>query len=203
MKSVNGSLKFRALKLTLPEVFEGISKLKIDTGPGPDDIPNFFLENCQYAIATPLFILFNKSLSEGKLPKRWKISKITPIFKNRDKSDVKNYRQISPLNSIAELCENLIWNYLTPFFKNIIAEEQHGFVGGKSTTRNLTIFKRIVSDSLDRGVQVDLIHTNFSKSFEQVDHTILLNKLKYYGIDGSIFSWMKSHSTDRTQAVIL
>ena len=78
-----------------------------------------------------------------------------------------------------------------------------GFVGGKSTTTNLTIFKNFLADSLDRGVQVDVIHTDFSKAFDQVDHSILLNKLKYYGIDRSIFSLMKSYLTDRTQAVIL
>ena len=37
-----------------------------------------------------------------------------------------------------------------------------------------------MSDSLDRGVQVDVIYTDFSKAFDQVDH-----------------------STDSTQAVIL
>ena len=95
------------------------------------------------------------------------------------------------------------FQHLTPFFKNIIVEEQHGFVGGKSTITNLTIFKNFLSDSLDRGVQVDVIYTDFSKAFDQVDHSILLNKLKYYGIDGSIFSWMKSYLTDHTQAVIL
>ena len=118
-------IHMNSLKLTLSEFFEGISKLKFDTGPGPDDIPNFFLKNCQYAIATPLFILFDKSLSEGKLPKRWKISKITPIFKNGDRPDVTNYRPISALNSISKLFENLICNYLTPFFKNMTVKEQH------------------------------------------------------------------------------
>ena len=63
-------IHINSLKLTLSEIFDGISKLKLDTGPGLDAIPNFFLKNCQNIIASPLFILFNKSFFEGKLPNR-------------------------------------------------------------------------------------------------------------------------------------
>ena len=44
---------------------------------------------------------------------------------------------------------------------------------------------------------------DFSKAFDLVDHSVLLNKLKQLNINTSLWLWIQSFLTDRTQQVKL
>ena len=43
----------------------------------------------------------------------------------------------------------------------------------------------------------------FCRSFDTVNHKILLSKLNHYGINGTSNSWLTSYLSDRTQSVSL
>ena len=42
---------------------------------------------------------------------------------------------------------------------------------------------------------------DLSKAFDTVNHQILLNKLKYYGLQQSEYNWFQSYLNDRKQKV--
>ena len=44
---------------------------------------------------------------------------------------------------------------------------------------------------------------DFSKPFNKVAHTRLINKLEFYGIRGEILSWIISFLSNRTQQVVV
>lgn len=66
-----------------------------DKAAGIDNIPTKLLKECVYAIAEPLYIIFNKSLKEGHFPQVWKSALIVPILKSGNKFLAENYRPIS------------------------------------------------------------------------------------------------------------
>lgn len=65
--------------------------------------------------------------------------------------------------------------------KSIIFYEQHEFSAGRFTTNNLFIYQQFITDTLEGGLQVDSIHTDFSKAFDKVSYNILLYKLNSMG----------------------
>ena len=44
---------------------------------------------------------------------------------------------------------------------------------------------------------------NFCKAFDKVPHSRLFNKLQFYGIKGSLLTWIMSFLSDRSQQVVL
>ena len=45
------------------------------------------------------------------------------------------------------------------------------------------------------------IYIDLSKAFDTLDHSILLSKLKYYGVTGCSYDLLSSYLTDRSQHV--
>ena len=58
-----------------------------------------------------------------------------------------------------------------------------------------------VSDALDKTRTTVGVFIDLSKAFDTVAHTILLNKLYYYGIKGLAIEWFKNYLSDRLQYV--
>ena len=183
------------------EIYSKLSSLDTAKGPGDDGIPPLFLKYRNFSLSRPLFIIFNLSLSLGLFSARWKSSVITPILKSGDRSKVNNYRPVSLLNVLPKIFEQIIVERLTPFYGNFINDNQHGFVGGRSTTTNLAVLNSFISSALDDNSQVDAIYTDFSKTFDRVDHSTIIHKLQSFGLTNRFTNWIASYLSGRTQSV--
>jgi hypothetical protein len=67
-----------------------------------------------------------------------------------------------------------------------IPQAQHGFMQKRSTVSNLACFSNFVTDHMDKGIQVDVVYTDFKKAFDRVDHVMFLHKLLCLGIHGDL-----------------
>ena len=60
------------LEITMHEVMEQLTKLKVDKSPGPDVMHPNVLHRLRKEIVTPLTKLFQLSVASGTLPEQWK-----------------------------------------------------------------------------------------------------------------------------------
>jgi len=67
------------------------------------------------AIRLILHEFLNKIYDTKIIPKQWKVSRTIPLFKKGDRNNVKNYRPIANLCSIAKIFEKLILKRLNEF----------------------------------------------------------------------------------------
>lgn len=185
------------LNICFDEVFKQLGSLDIKKGAGPDGIPNIFLKGCAAGLCEPITHIFNKSVKTGVFPKQWKLSYITPIHKSGTRSNVANYRPVCIQSSIAKLFEKIILPQVTFTFKNVISTKQHGFIKGRSTSTNLYTYVEYILNNMNQGFDVHALYTDFSKAFDMVDHDILVDKLKQYGVVGNALNWFHSYLTGR------
>ena len=95
--------------LTESELDTAIKKLKKRKSPGPDKVHNEMLTNLGRNGKLLLLRLYNKTWTEGQLPRKWKLATITPILKKGKKAnDPKSYRPISLTSCIGKLCERIL-----------------------------------------------------------------------------------------------
>ena len=84
---------------------------------------------------------------------------------------------------------------------NILHASQHGFRLHYNTITAMT-------DLLDHVIKIKskklislLIFIDVSKTFDSLTHTILLQKLHYYGTCGTVYNWFCSYLTNRLHYV--
>lgn len=195
------SIDLNSCILNLSDVYEELNNLNNKTCAGPDNISNIFFVKCKFVLSVPLLKLFNLSLSSGIFPDNWKVSYISPIFKGGDVNQVTNYRPISIISIIPKIFESIVYKKINPLFKNIIIDDQHGFVSNKSTATNLLVFQHYVLDAFKLGHQVDVIYTDFSKAFDKINHKILSIKLYHLGLRNPFLSWVVSFISNRKQYI--
>ena len=156
-------------------------------------------------ISEPLTRLFNLSLSQGIMPNLLKISKITPVDKGGETTDPTNFRPISTLSAFTQIFEKLVYKQLISYFEklDILFEYQFGFRKGRSTAQAITEITDTLRKAIDNNLYTCGIFLDFSKAFNMVNHSILLQKLESYGIRGVPLAWFESYLTNRKQYVAL
>jgi len=150
---------------------------------------------------SPLIYIFNKILSTGVFPDRIKFSEVRPLFKKGDKTEFSNYRPISLLTSFSKIIEKIIfkrlYNYLND--NNILVDHQYGFRKKLSTKTAICTLINNVFLSFERRNFVGGIFCDLQKAFDCVNHEILLDKMKLYGISGTANKLMESCLENRYQ----
>jgi Reverse transcriptase (RNA-dependent DNA polymerase) len=144
----------------------------------------------------PLLQIFHLSLSKGLFPSQWKDSYLIPIFKSDKRNEVDNYRGVAILSCFAKLFEVITYSHIYFAVKSSLPTNQHGFVSGRSTFTYLIEFTSFVLKSIESGIQVYSIYTDFSKAVDNVNHRLLLIKLSCLGF-GGFLNWINSYLTGR------
>ena len=168
---------------------------------GPDGFPSRILKECAYQLAPSLPYLLTKSLRLSQIPVEWKLANIIPLHKKGAKDHVENYRPISLLSIISKTLERCVLNHLPNRIQTEIHSAQYG--SGRSSTAQLLSTLQKIGKNLDKGLQTDVVFMDISKAFDTVNHNRLLQKLRDFGLSGSLwFSlWFENYLSGRFQRV--
>ena len=174
-----------------------------DTQPGPDNIPIRIYKNNIDFLCPVIAHLCNLSLQNGTFPSVHKIGKVIPIYKNKERNELCNYRPICLLNSISKVLEKIVSVRLLNHLEvhNILANEQYAYRKSKGTDLAITDFIKNILGNFDNNHVTIAVFLDLTKAFDCVRHDILLRKLEHYGIRGTSLQWFANYLTNRKQYV--
>ena len=174
-----------------------------NSSPGWDDIHAKVVKNTYRSYISCLTHIFNLSLNRGVFPNELKIARVVPIYKNGDKMSFSNYRPISVLPLFSKILERIMYNRILNFINkhNILYKYQFGFRKNHSTNMALIILIDKILSAINNGNYVLGIFLDFTKAFDTVNYSILLQKLYKYGIRGIAHKWFENYLSNRKQYV--
>lgn len=196
------AMNIRELQVT--DVQTMLSQLKASTAPGCDKLPGFLLKSLAKEIAPNLTKIINCSVTAGLVPSLWKQANVTAVYKGKGaKDNPANYRPISILPILGRMMEKAIATQLYQHCEQqqIIPNTQFGFRRNSSCETALIAATDSWMTSLDEGMVVGALLLDFSKAFDMVPHSLLLNELCKINLSMAALQWFHSYLDQRKQRV--
>ena len=173
---------------------------------GMDMIDGFSINLEAPHIEKVLLHLVNISISQSNYPRHWKVSRISPYYKNKgDRTDGEMYRPVSNLIYVGMLCEKVVAEQLLNHFveNNLWHPNHHGFRSNHSTaTALIQLYDKWIT-AVENGEFTAALLLDLSATFDLVDHQILLGKLRLYNFSDDTIAWFTSYLQDRVQYVLV
>ena len=140
---------------------------------------------------------------QRKFPTSWKLTKIIPLHKKLNRLDPKNYRPVALLSPLSKILEKIIYTQIYNYFSNnkIFHSSLHGYRQHRSTQTALLQLYDLWVRAAGQGQVSGVVLLDLSAAFDLVDPQLLVKKLKVYGLDDDMCTWITSDLQNRYQAV--
>ena len=116
-----------------------IDKLKRKKAPGRDGIKNEVWINGTDKLTNRVTEIMNEVWRGEGFPRKWREGVICPIYKKRERKDVRNYRGITLLNTLYKMYAMVLDERLRREIesKGMVPDSQAGFREGRGTIDNV------------------------------------------------------------------
>lgn len=183
------------------DAVERIIRSLPNTAPGFDGVTSRIVKWAWKATGAEMYLMFSKCVAEGVFPDCWKLGQLIVLPKGNSKplSDPKAYRPITLLPILGKVLERVLLS-CSPCLTRGVAEGQHGFCRGRSTSTALLRLNEIIDNSAEKYVQ--LIFLDISGAFDNAWWPMILLKAKQWSIAPNIYRLLVSYFTDRTVTLV-
>ena len=196
------------IRLSSDDIDRKITFLENNKATGPDGISPKSLKLTGSAAVTPKTSLFMQSIRECRVYNNWKVSRLTPVFKKDDPTEIGNYRPLSLPSVPSKISESCVVDIIVKhaFSDNeaLVTDNQWAYRKGRSTELLLIHLAETWRRAIDNKLVVGAVFIDFQKAFDCVSHPNLLQKLEHnFGITGNLLAWLRDYLSDREQYTVI
>ena len=167
---------------------------------GPNDFPRQILKEFAPELATPFSNIINCSLQTGIFPDAYKKAEIVPIPKVNPPQSLSDLRPISKTPIGGKMIEKAIISELEMDTRGKLDLNQYGNCKGSSTTHYLIKLTDEAYRSTDSGNATTAVTIDYSKAFDFVDHSVLIEKLVQLSVRSKVINLIISFLCDRSHS---
>ena len=132
-----------------------------------------------------------------------KHAEVVPLYKSGPKNETTNYRPISLLLTLSKILEKVMYKRIYNFLNvDQLFKSQYGFRSQHSCEDAITELTLSITKNWENNKRSIAVFIDLSKAFDTLQHEVLFNKLKKYGIRGNTLKWFQSYLSDRTMSAI-
>ena len=125
---------FGLVSVTVDQVSSILNSISASKVTGLDELPARLIKDGSSVIVKPLTDIVNLFITTGNIPDDLKPARVIPLYTNKDKTNVENYRPISVLSIISKVFEKVVFNQLKCFLmEHKLYIFQSGFRSSYST----------------------------------------------------------------------
>lgn len=177
--------------LSVAEVHSALKGAATGKSPGSDGLPVEFYSRFWHTIGKDLVDVLNRSFQTGQLPKSLRGALITLLFKKGDRTDPKNWRPISLLNTDYKLCARALAGRLLGVLQHVVHPDQSGGVKGRYIGENVVLLRGIIDYTNESDTAGAILSLDQEKAFDRVDWGFLFRTLSHLGFTSSFISWVR------------
>ena len=199
----NCTFKFKPVRPE--EVMKLLCSLKNTKSSGVDYINTMTIKLIAKEILPAITHIINLSLTQGSFPSCWKYAKVIPLLKKGDPLSPKNYRPVALLPILSKILEKAVFNQIVEYLdrEHLLHPNHHGSRAGHNTATALIQMHDHWTQEVDAGQMVGVMMIDLSAAFDMVDHPILLEKLRLFGLEEPVVQWFQSYLSGRSQSVLI
>ena len=167
------TLFIRLQAILSEEVEIAVASMKKGKSAGVDHIPAELVQAGGESMIDVLTEICNRIRRTGEWPALRTQSLVITLPKKGNLQLCQNYRTISLNSHSSQIMLKVILKRLKPKAEEIIAEEEAGFKGGRSTTEQIFNIRSLCEKYLQHQQNLYHVFIDFKKAFDRVWHAVL------------------------------
>ena len=163
--TVNGKATFNPMFVSFKLLLAG--DVELNPGDAAEEITQLkqVLKQISPVFAEPLTRLFNISITKGLFPNKWKVARVSPLFKDGARDNRSNYRPISILPVFSKLLEKHVAGSFMDYLviNGLLYDLQSAFRVEHSTESALIKLTDQILFDLDQDIITGMVSVDFKK----------------------------------------
>lgn len=200
-----GDRGFSFRNIDIADLTEAFKSMKSNS-TGIDGLPLKFIKMLLPFIDCYVLHVFNSIITFSSFPLEWKHSKVIPIPKKQNASNLSDFRPISLLPVLSKVLEKILQTQILHYLESnkMLSSYQSAYRTNHSSITALLNISDDIRRAINDKQACTLVLLDFSKAFDKIDHKLLIKKLSdtfLFSLPASrlIFSYLY----DRSQTVFL
>ena len=168
---------------------DGMNKGK---SPGPDGLTTEFYQHFASQVTPLLHAMISEAYRNKQLPPNMGESYIKLLPKKKtDRTQTKNYRPISLLNTDYKILTKVIANKIKPYLKDLVHPDQQCSIKDRNINNHNHFIRDLIYYAKDKNIAASILALDQEKAFDRVSHSYLHKILHKNNLGNYVCDWIK------------